>query len=111
MTNEELRNELREFGEKHMDLANEYLEAILDDDIERGCNIIRSLIGELSPRAWCTLMDRMDRISTELLEYSDEDSEKYDEEYAKKMDLIVDEMDKMAEENYEQWKAEQEEQG
>lgn len=111
MTNEELRNEMSAFGENYGDLANKYVEAIIDDDVDGACNIIRKLVGVVSPEAWVTLMTRMEAISEALLDYTDEDSEKYDPVYSEKMDKIIDMMDKMAEENYEQWKAEQEEQG
>lgn len=102
MTNEELRNEMARFGVEHGDIANKYLEAIIDNDVDTACELIKELVGYVSPRTWVILIDRIDRISTEMLEFSDEDSEKYDPVYAEKVDKIIEEMDKMAEEQEEQ---------
>lgn len=95
MTNEELRNEMNVFGENYGDLANKYVEAIIDDDVDGACNIIRKLVGVVSPEAWVTLMNRINKISDALLEYTDEDSEKYDPVYSEKMDKIIEVMDEM----------------
>ena len=95
MTNEELRNEMNAFGENYWDLANKYVEAIIDNDIDGACDITRKLVGVVSPEAWVTLMNRINKISETLLEYTDEDSEKYDPVYSEKMDKIIEVMDEM----------------
>lgn len=99
MTNEELRNEMTRFGDNYGDLANKYVDAIIDDDVDGACDIIRKLVGVVSPEAWVTLMNRIEKISDALLDYTDEDSEKYDPVYSEKMDRIIEVMDEEDEED------------